>query len=118
MLTVGAQHDRAAAAAGRPRPTRPDVMLASALTGSGVPELLAGLDRRHSARASTSDEAALKRADAQISGILAERVAARLRDPALAARRTQTLRAVATHEIDPYSAADELFELLSGSGRA
>src|SRR4051794_27068912 len=52
MLTVGAQHDRAAAAAGRPTPKRPEVMLASALTGAGVPELLAALDRR----AAKSDE--------------------------------------------------------------
>ena len=44
MLTVGAQHDRARG--GRPTPKRPDVMLASALTGAGVAELLAALDRR------------------------------------------------------------------------
>ncbi|MBA2254826.1 MAG: methylmalonyl Co-A mutase-associated GTPase MeaB, partial [Chloroflexi bacterium] len=35
MLTVGAQHDRAASAAGRPRPKRPEVVLASGLTGHG-----------------------------------------------------------------------------------
>jgi LAO/AO transport system kinase len=114
MLTVGAQHDRAAVAAGRPRPKRPDVMLASALTGAGVPELLAALDRRHAARSADSDaaDAALKRAQAQLSGILAQRLAERLRSTTLAERRDATLRAVAAHEMDPYSAADELLDLI------
>ena len=49
MLTVGAQHDRAAVAAGRPRPKRPDVMLASAITHAGVPELLAARSTRRRA---------------------------------------------------------------------
>jgi LAO/AO transport system kinase len=119
MLTVGAQHDRAAAAAGRPLPKRPDVMLASALKSTGVPELLAALDRRHAAMAgaSVADDAALKRAEAQLSGILAQRVNERLRAPSRAERREQTLRAVARHDIDPYSAADELLELLGDSDR-
>ena len=112
MLTVGAQHDRAMG--DRPRPKRPQVMLASALTGAGVPELLAALDRRAPEPGSrVADGAALKRAEAQISGILAERVAARLREPARAAAREQTLRAVAAHELDPYSAADRLLILLT-----
>jgi LAO/AO transport system kinase len=115
MLTVGAQHDRAAAAAGRPTPKRPEVMLASALTGAGVADLLAALDRREPSRRDSdaaTDLAALKRAEAQLSGILAQRVAERLRAPALAARRDDTLRAVAGHELDPYTAADRLLEAL------
>ena len=119
MLTVGAQHDRAAVAAGRPRPKRPDVMLASALTGKGVTELLAALDRRAaSAGNAATDEAALKRAEAQLSGILAERLAVRLRSADIAERRDATLRAVAAHELDPYTAADELLAALNGSDRA
>jgi LAO/AO transport system kinase len=117
MLTVGAQHDRAAQAAGRPRPKRPEVLLASALTGAGVPELLSVLDRREADRraagADTADAAALKRAEAQLSGLLAERLASRLRAPVRAAQRERTLRALAAHEIDPYSAADELLALLA-----
>jgi LAO/AO transport system kinase len=113
MLTVGAQHDRAAAAAGRPQPKRPDVMLASSVTNSGIPELLAALDRRQAAKqGQATDAAALKRAEAQLSGILAQRLAERLRAPELASRREETLKAVAAHEIDPYAAADELLELL------
>ena len=119
MLTVGVQHDRAAVAAGRPRPKRPDVMLASALTGKGVAELLAALDRRAaSAGTAATDEAALKRAEAQLSGILAERLAVRLRSADIAERRDATLRAVAAHELDPYTAADELLAALNGSDRA
>ena len=115
MLTVGAQHDRAAG--DRPRPKRPEVMLASALSGTGVPELLAALDRRDAARrAADVDRAAgtaLKRAEAQLSGILAERVAARLNAPERAAARDAALRALAGHETDPYAAADRLLALLS-----
>jgi len=113
MLTVGAHSDRAAG--DRPRPKRPEVLLASALTGAGMPELLGALDRREAVRrAAGADggDAALKRAEAQISGILAQRVAAQLREPARAAQRATTLAAVAAHEIDPFSAADRLLELL------
>jgi len=121
MLTVGAQHDRAAAAAGRPQPKRPDVMLASAMTGAGVPGLLKALDKRNEVRlaavAQGSDAAALKRAEAQLSGILAERLRARLNDDAHRAATERTLRRIATHELDPYTGADELLTALSGSDR-
>jgi LAO/AO transport system kinase len=119
MLTVGAQHDRAMG--DRPRPKRPQVLLASALTGAGVPELLAALDRREEARraesaedGSSSGRTALKRAEAQLSGILSERLRARLRDDAHRERTDAVLARVARHEQDPYSAADELLVALSG----
>ena len=117
MLTVGARQD--SAAGDRPRPKRPQVLLCSALTGAGVPELLAALDRREAVRRADDasdhpDAAALKRAEAQLSGILAQRVGDRLREPAKATQRERMLRRVATHEIDPYSAADELLALLRG----
>jgi LAO/AO transport system kinase len=118
MLTVGAQHDRAATSAGRPVPKRPDVMLASALTNTGIAELLAALDRRDKARRAAAgaglDGSAFKRAEAQISGILTQRLAQRLGAPELALRREATLKAVAAHEMDPYTAADALLELLRG----
>ena len=120
MLTVGAQHDRAMG--DRPRPKRPEVMLVSGLTGAGVPELLGALDRRHRARLDAeeagdgdgpADRARLARAEAQLSGILAERLRERLREPAHASSTEATLRAIASHELDPYSAADRLLESLS-----
>ncbi len=115
MLTVGAQADRESG--DRPRPKRPEVLLASALTGAGVPELLATLDRREAARRAAgarTDLAALKRAEAQLSGILTQRIGELLRDPSRAAHRERTLRAVAAHEIDPFAAADDLLGLLRG----
>lgn len=119
MLTVGASADKAALAEGRPRPKRPEVMLCSALTGAGVPELLAALDRRAPAAGSRlADGAALKRAEAQISGILALRINAQLRDPARANAREETLRAVAAHELDPFTAADQLLALLKTNVRS
>jgi LAO/AO transport system kinase len=117
MLTVGAQHDRASD--DRPRPKRPQVTLASALTGAGVPELLAALDRRDEARrglpAEELDRSRLARAEAQLSGIVAQRVAERLRAPEHSAARESSLRRVAAHEVDPYTAADGLLDML---GRA
>jgi LAO/AO transport system kinase len=112
MLTVGRQHDDAAVAAGRPRPKRPEVRLASALTGAGVADLLAALDRRGQASGPISAASSLKRAEAQLSGVLADRLADALRAPGLAAKREDVLRAVAAHELDPFSAADRLLELV------
>ena len=118
MLTVGRQND--AAMGDRPRPKRPDVMLASALTSAGVPELLAALDRRHgeAGQQSRADAAtplaALKRAEAQLAGILAERVAEALREPARAQERDAVLRELVAHRLDPYAAADRLLALLGG----
>ena len=124
MLTVGAQHDRAFG--DRPRPKRPEVILASATTGSGVPELLAALDRRHpggpdATTDGATDEAAersrLARAEAQLSGILLERAWRRLAEPDLVGRRDALLAEVATHAVDPYTAADHLLALLSPAER-
>ncbi|MDP8904298.1 MAG: methylmalonyl Co-A mutase-associated GTPase MeaB [Chloroflexota bacterium] len=111
MLTVGAQHDRAMG--DRPRPKRPEVVLASALTGAGVPELLAALDRRDAARRAAlregmPDRSQLARAEAQLNAILAQRVTERLRRPEHSAAKETLLRAVASHEVDPYTAADRL----------
>jgi LAO/AO transport system kinase len=95
----------------RPRPKRPEVLLASGLTGQGVSELLAVLDARGSRLAGDTDHAQavrLARAVAQVTGILLDRT----RDALGAAERRDatgaTLRAVAAHELDPYAAADRL----------
>ncbi len=122
MLTVGVSRDRAMG--DRPRPKRPDVLLVSGMTGAGVPELLAALDRRHAARsdgsvpgAAAGDAARLKRAEAQVAGILAERLWDRLRDGSLAAGTAATLSAVAAHDLDPYTAAERLL-IAAGGGAA
>jgi LAO/AO transport system kinase len=116
MLTVGRRHDRAYG--DRPRPKRPEVLLATATTGEGVPELLAAIDRRApSARGGdagdgTLDRSRMARAEAQLAGILGERVRERLHAPAHREALESVLRAIASHEVDPYSAADRLLTLL------
>jgi LAO/AO transport system kinase len=117
MLTVGAQHDRAMG--DRPRPKRPDVHLVSGMNGKGVTELLAALDRRQAAREGSgagdapAERARLARADAQLSGILAERLRERLRDDAHRDATNAVLQRVARHELDPYAAADTLLGSLA-----
>ncbi len=94
-------------------PKRPEVMITTAMTGAGVPELLAALDRHRAVRdaaeaAGTTSAARLARADAQVRAIVAERVVDRLRAAPLAGEAEATLRAVADHELDPFAAADRL----------
>jgi LAO/AO transport system kinase len=97
------------AAPGRPRPKRPDVRLATATTGEGVPELLAALDAR---RAAGDDDARaagrLARAEAQVWSIVGDRLRGELMSHANGARTRQLLEDVAEHRLDPFSAADEL----------
>jgi LAO/AO transport system kinase len=95
----------------RPRPKRPEVMITTAATGDGVPELLAALDRHRAAgREGVSTAARLARAEAQVWAILAERLRERLHDPAHAAETEGVLTDVAEHRLDPYGAADRLLK--------
>jgi LAO/AO transport system kinase len=103
----------------RPRPKRPEVLITTAATGEGVPELLAAVDRhRATAHAADGEPARLARAEAQVWAIVAERLRGRLREPALAASTTETLAGVAAHRLDPYAAADELLSRLETGSRA
>jgi len=93
----------------RPRPKRPEVLLATATTGDGVPELLAALDRRRAAPDDASRSAArLARAEAQVWAIVGDRLRARLLAEGDGSGTRELLAAVAEHRIDPFSAADEL----------
>ena len=81
MLVAAAPRHADGDGAVRPRPKRPEVLITTAATGEGVPELLAALDRHRAAGASrTSPAARLARAEAQVWAIVAERLRARLRD--------------------------------------
>ena len=117
MLTVGAQHDRAAG--DRPRPKRPEVLLATALSGEGVPDLLAALDRRHAARTGSGVDAdaaratRIARAEAQLFGIVGERLRALLGEGRRADTTQQLLAEIAEHRTDPYAAADRLLRTLA-----
>jgi len=97
----------------RPKPKRPEVLLASAIDGSGVPELLAALDVHHARHASADRprNARIARARAQVEGILADR----LREVMWTTYRATTeeiLEQVAAHHLDPYAAADLLASAL------
>jgi LAO/AO transport system kinase len=100
----------------RPRPKRPEVLITTAATGAGVPELLQALDRRRAAgREGVSAEAQLARAEAQVWAIVADRMRARLHDAEHSTATKALLDDVARHRRDPYSAADTLLEELERS---
>jgi LAO/AO transport system kinase len=100
----------------RPRPKRPEVLITTAATGAGVPELLAALDRHRAVvNGGPTVAARLARADALVWAIVSERLRQRLREPSLAAATDRTLAEVAAHHLDPYAAADELLRGLAAS---
>ena len=93
----------------------PPVLITTAATGAGVPELLAAIDRRAAEGALAGDGATrLARAEAQVRGALADRIGRLLGEPGLIAAREDAVRAVAAHEIDPYTAADGLLAVVAG----
>ena len=100
----------------RPQPKRPEVLITTAATGEGVPELLAALDRHRTSDrdAAGADRARLVRAEAQVWAILGERLRAALVAPERRTATEQLLGEVAAHRLDPYAAADRLLaELLT-----
>jgi LAO/AO transport system kinase len=95
----------------RPRPKRPEVLITTAATGAGVPELLAAIDRHRAiGRVGESSAARLARAEAQVWAILADRFRDRLHDADHLSTTESLLRDVAEHRLDPYAAADRLLE--------
>jgi LAO/AO transport system kinase len=104
-----------ASEAPRQRPKEPQVLITTATTGAGVPELLAALDRhRAQARESGSSMARLARAEAQVWAILGDRLRAELTSATRQPETERLLLAVADHELDPFAAADRLLESLRG----
>jgi LAO/AO transport system kinase len=98
----------------RPAPKRPEVLVTTATTGDGVPELLTALDRhRTTARDGMTSDARRARALAQIRGVLADRLADRLREPALAPLAESLVEDVAEHRLDPFAAADRILEAVA-----
>jgi LAO/AO transport system kinase len=116
MLNLG---EEATGSGDRPRPKRPEVLLASGLTEVGVARLLAALDRFQAARAIDGGPQAARvaRARAQVEGILADRTREALWSAPRRAETDDMLSRVATHEMDPYAAADQLLEGLREAPR-
>jgi LAO/AO transport system kinase len=106
---------------GRPAPKHPDVLLTTAPTAAGVPELLAAIDAHRRLEPGTADGSVrLRRAETQVWAVLSDRLHDRMRslevegsDPP-GGGAAELLRAVAAHEMDPYTAADRLLALLIG----
>jgi LAO/AO transport system kinase len=114
MLVPSVARDGMGRDAGRPTPKRPEVLVTTAMTGEGIPQLLAALDRHRSTEAGGSTAAARRaRAGAQLRSILVERLWARLESPPLDALTTAAIEAVGAHEQDPYAAADGLLVALA-----
>ena len=105
--------------ADRPRPKRPEVLITTAATGEGVPELLAALDRHRAA----GREGLTRR------GPPGPRRGPGLGDPrrppaptGSADRRSRRSTAslvddVAEHRLDPYAAADRLLDAIAAATR-
>ncbi len=110
----------AAAAPDRPRPKRPEVLVTTAATGEGVPELLAAIDRHRRAGSDDGAVAAARRAraSAQVWTIVVERARERLGGAEMAGAAEAIVEAVAEHRLDPYAAADRLLALLAGAREA
>jgi LAO/AO transport system kinase len=101
----------------RPAPKRPEVLVTTASTGEGVPQLLAALDRHRAVgHDGLTSEARRARALAQIRGVLADRLADRLREPSLAPLARSLVDDVAEHRLDPYTAADHLLAAIAREG--
>jgi LAO/AO transport system kinase len=124
-VAPGRDHDPAAqtaAGAGpatpddRPRPKQPEVLVTTATTGEGIPELLASLDRHRAAGqgGGATSSARLARAEAQVRAILVERTRAELDSAERRGTTRAILRAVADHELDPFTAVDRLLASLRG----
>ena len=97
----------------RPHPKRPEVMITTASTGDGVPELLAALDRHRAAGHGRPTAASRHaRAEAQVWAVLIDRLRERLHDPSRSGGTAATLAEVADHRLDPYAAADRLLASL------
>ncbi len=78
-----------------------------------MPELLVALDRHRATLAAAARPPPRRaRAAAQVRAVLVERLWERLRSPGVAAATDAAIDAVATHEIDPYAAADRLLAAL------
>lgn len=93
------------------RPKEPLVMVTTATTGSGVPELLDALDAHRTRVAAAPDAAArLARAASEVWSIVGDRVRDRLSGGENRTDTERLLRSVAAHELDPYTAADRLLE--------
>ncbi len=98
----------------RPEPKRPEVLLTTATSGEGVPELVAAIARHRARLGEAGDGIPVRRARAAalVWALVGDRVRGRLQAPDALATTNATLDAVVHHELDPYAAADRLLAAL------
>ncbi|MFL5680501.1 MAG: methylmalonyl Co-A mutase-associated GTPase MeaB [Chloroflexota bacterium] len=115
MLVAAPRAGRTGDGSDRAQPKQPEVLITTAATGAGVPELLAALDRhRATGSGALSASARRARAEAQVWAILADRLRASLSDGERRSVADEALAAVAEHRLDPYAAADRLLAAITG----
>lgn len=104
----------------RPHPKRPEVLLTTAISGEGVPDLLAAIARHRDGLGAAEGGAQVRRARAAalVWALVGDRVRRRLEQVDLAPSTAATLDAVVRHELDPYAAADRLLAALIEQGDA
>jgi len=92
------------------------VLVTTATSGEGVPELMTALSRHRERTPSGADDPARRaRAATQVWSILGDRVRAELESGAGKAATDHVLREVAEHTLDPFAAADRLLASLRTS---
>ena len=98
----------------RPAPKRPEVLLTTATSGEGVPELVDAIARHRAGLGEAGDGIPVRRARAAalVWALVGDRVRGRLLSPDRVAATVAALDAVVRHELDPYAAADRLLALL------
>ena len=97
----------------RPRPKEPEVLVTTATSGEGVPELMAALDRHREGRPRGADDPTRRaRAAAQVWAILGDRLRTELEGASHGAATESVLQDVAEHRLDPFAAADRLLASL------
>jgi LAO/AO transport system kinase len=104
--------------AGRTRPKRPEVLLTTGATGAGVAALVDALDLHRTGTSGVGvTDARLRRAETLVWAIVTARVRDELSGGERAAETRALVHAVATHDIDPYAAADALLGARSDPAR-
>ena len=106
MLVAGPRVGSAGGA--RPRPKEPLVVMTTATTSVGVPELLDALDRLRPVAAIAGSTARHARAAAQVWSLVGDRVRDRLTAPDRRSKTDAVLDDVAAQRLDPFAAADRL----------
>jgi LAO/AO transport system kinase len=87
------------------------VLVTTALTGDGVPELLKAIDE-HAGNATLTARARAARAESQVWAVLGDRLRAQLDSGARGDEAARIFEAVADHRLDPFGAADQLLASL------